>query len=171
MVGICTIIQRVTGVRGGGSSKIGRVLVPFAAMVVLGIHAATATAQQQPDASVETALLPGADEVVTDAVQLPSILGRGDAERYLGHYSEAFRGRGMDKDAWSQYKRQVNTKKAYIRVRLSDLSVFTYPGDDLAVISFSQRYQSDSFNSQASKRQFWQRESDGRWRIISEATL
>ncbi len=95
----------------------------------------------------------------------------GDTEAYLAHYSDSFSGRGMDKAAWSSYKRRVNANKAYIRIGLSDLSVFTYPQDDLAVISFRQTYESDTFNSQATKRQFWQREADGRWRIISEATL
>lgn len=95
----------------------------------------------------------------------------GRVERYLGHYSQQFHGRGMDKKAWDAYKANVTRNKRYIRVALEDISVFGHPHEqDMMVVSFSQQYESDRFSSNSRKRQYWRLE-DGRWRIISEENV
>ncbi len=96
----------------------------------------------------------------------------GAVDRYLAHYSTVFRGRGMDKRQWDTYKTNVTRNKRFIEVGLDDLSVFRHPHEsDMLVVSFHQSYNSDTFSSEARKRQYWQREDDGRWRIISEENI
>jgi murein L,D-transpeptidase YafK len=101
---------------------------------------------------------------------------RGDWEslnmdRYLGHYHANFSGEGMGIAEWSSRKRAVNAGKAWIKVGVSNLSMFRYPGkDDLAVVTFDQDYKSSNLNSVAKKRQYWFH--DGRkWHILDESTL
>ena len=96
----------------------------------------------------------------------------GEIARYLGHYSEEFRGRGMDKRDWDDYKTRVTRSKQFIEVALEDVSMFEHPYEPgMLVVSFMQQYTSDSFSSEARKRQYWRAEADGRWRIISEENV
>jgi murein L,D-transpeptidase YafK len=91
-----------------------------------------------------------------------------DTERYLRHYALTFRTQGKDLAAWRVHKQSVNAQKRYIRVGVSNLSVFQYPGHDaLAVVSFDQDYQSDQLSNRMRKEQYWQK-FDGRWQIIYE---
>ena len=93
-----------------------------------------------------------------------------DADRYLRHYSKDFEGSGKDYNNWAIHKRRVNAQKTFIEVRLSDLDLTIYPGDEamLSRVTFKQDYKSDNFSSQAQKQQYWRLEEDGVWRIISE---
>jgi murein L,D-transpeptidase YafK len=95
-----------------------------------------------------------------------------DTDRYLGHYSPAYSGLGMDYQAWVAYKRRVNTGKQFIRVALSDQSMFLYPGEQsLLVVTFRQDYTSDRNQRRFTKRQYWKQEADGRWRILYEGSV
>lgn len=94
-----------------------------------------------------------------------------DTERYLAHYAPSFRSDGMDLAAWSAHKRRVNVAKAWIKVRLDDLSVLRSPGkQDLMVVTFRQDYHSSSFVQRSRKRQYWIMEG-GRWKIAYEAPV
>lgn len=94
-----------------------------------------------------------------------------DTERYLAHYARGFRSDGMNLAAWSAHKRRVNAAKAWIKVRLGDLSVFRSPGkQDLMVVTFEQDYRSSGFAQRSRKRQYWVME-DGRWKIAYEAPV
>lgn len=94
-----------------------------------------------------------------------------DTDAYLGHYSDTFRTRQHDLSSWSRHKRTVNGRKNEIRVTLDEVNIFLYPeGDDLFLVTFDQQYWSDNFTSNSRKRQFWQREADGRLRIIYEGS-
>jgi murein L,D-transpeptidase YafK len=91
-----------------------------------------------------------------------------DTERYLRHYSKQFSAGGQDLAAWARQKRQVNANKSWIKVKLSEVSIFRYPGQsDLAVVNFDQDYSSNNLSNRMKKRQYWIRESGG-WRIIHE---
>ncbi|MGH8671125.1 MAG: L,D-transpeptidase Cds6 family protein, partial [Burkholderiales bacterium] len=91
-----------------------------------------------------------------------------DTERYLRHYSTAFRGQGYDYVRWTEHKRRVNARKQSLDVTLSNISMFSYPNaDDLMVVTFEQRYHSNDLSSKMLKRQYWRLE-DGRWKIIYE---
>ncbi len=92
-----------------------------------------------------------------------------DMGRYARNYSRSFRGVGRDYREWLRYKTRVNGAKRFIRVRISELSVFADPGGrDLAAVTFLQDYASSNFRGQAKKRQYWRREHDGAWRIVYE---
>lgn len=91
-----------------------------------------------------------------------------DTERYLRHYASEFQTQGKDLAAWREHKLNVNALKTFIRVGITNLSVFQYPGNqDLAVVTFDQEYQSDRLANQMRKEQYW-RQVDGVWQIIYE---
>lgn len=92
-----------------------------------------------------------------------------DTGRYLSHYAKSFRSGATDLAAWSEHKRRVNAGKAWIKVGLSNVSMFRSPGSsDLAVITFTQDYRSDKLAQQSRKRQYWIREGE-KWKIAYEA--
>ena len=92
-----------------------------------------------------------------------------DTERYLSHYGADFRTEGMDLARFAGYKRRVNAAKKYVRVGLSDVAIYAYPGEEQTVlVEFQQAYESDTFSSRVRKQQFWRRHADG-WKIVFEA--
>ena len=91
-----------------------------------------------------------------------------DADRYLNHYSPSFAANGQDRDAWGRHKRQVNAGKNWVKVGLTNLSLFRTPGkEEVVVVTFDQDYRSNNLSNVMKKRQYWLREG-GRWRIIYE---
>ena len=94
-----------------------------------------------------------------------------DTGRYLAHYARDFRSDGMNIAAWSAHKRRVNAAKTWIKVALTNVSVFRTPGhQDLIAVTFDQDYRSDNLAQQTRKRQYWIME-DGRWKIAYEAPV
>jgi hypothetical protein len=95
-----------------------------------------------------------------------------NTDLYLGHYSREYSGLGMDYNNWVVYKKQVNPSKEYIRVGLTEKSIFLYPGeDDLIIVTFRQKYESDNLTRNFIKRQYWRMEKDGKWKIIYEGSV
>jgi murein L,D-transpeptidase YafK len=93
-----------------------------------------------------------------------------DVDRYLRHYSKEFSAQGQDLARFAAQKRQVNARKEWIRIELSNVSMFRDPGqDELIVVSFEQDYRSNNLNNRMKKRQYWIRE-DGTWKIIFEGS-
>jgi len=91
-----------------------------------------------------------------------------DTSRYLSHYASSFRSDGRDFAAWAARKRRVNASKKWIKVFISDLSMFRYPGArDFAVVSFSQDYRSNNLSNVIHKVQYWKKEN-GSWKIVYE---
>lgn len=94
-----------------------------------------------------------------------------DSDRYLAHYARTFRSRGMALTAWQDYKRRVNARKTWIKVSLSNVSVFRSPGNqDLVTVTFEQDYRSSDLRGRTRKEQYWIME-DGRWKIAYEAVI
>ena len=63
----------------------------------------------------------------------------------------------------------VNAGKAWVKVGIDDLSIFTYPGaTDMMMVTFEQDYRSSNLSNRTSKRQYWVREGN-QWRILHEA--
>jgi len=88
--------------------------------------------------------------------------------KYLSHYSTQFKTKHANFAAWSQQKRRINTGKSWIKVKLSDISIFRYPGNGkLAVVTFDQDYRSNNLNNKMRKRQYWL-DQNGHWKIIYE---
>jgi murein L,D-transpeptidase YafK len=87
-----------------------------------------------------------------------------DTERYLTHYSGKFN----DLSGWSAHKRKVNAGKRWIKVGLSEVSMFRYPRQgDFVVVTFQQDYRSDTLSNVMRKRQYWIKDG-ARWKIIHE---
>ncbi|WP_231623516.1 L,D-transpeptidase family protein [Nitrosospira briensis] len=96
----------------------------------------------------------------------------GNTEAYIGHYGRDFFSGGQSLAEWSRHKRQVNTAKNWIKVKISNIGIFLYPGrDDLVVVNFDQEYSSSNLSNKMKKRQYWMREQkNGPWKIIYEGT-
>ncbi|MCE5180855.1 MAG: L,D-transpeptidase family protein [Betaproteobacteria bacterium] len=91
-----------------------------------------------------------------------------DSNKYLRHYSRNFKAPGQDYSSWDSQKRSVNAGKSWIKVKLSDISIFGYPGNEnLMVVTFTQDYSSNNLKNQMRKRQYWKLENH-EWRIIYE---
>ena len=92
-----------------------------------------------------------------------------DVDRYARHYSRNFVGGKGSREQWLEYKRRINGAKTFIRVKVDNINAFIYPGEmDVLMVDFDQSYESNNYNSRSRKRQYWQREDDGVWRIIHE---
>ena len=91
-----------------------------------------------------------------------------DTGRYLSHYSARFRSGTQDAAAWAAHKRKVNAARSWIKVGVSEVSMFRYPRErDFVVVTFEQSYQSDLLSNTMRKRQYWVREGGG-WKILYE---
>jgi len=91
-----------------------------------------------------------------------------DTERYLTHYSKNFSADGENFAEWGRHKRQVNSGKSWIKLKISNFSMFRNPGkDELVVVTFDQDYRSSNLSNAMKKRQYWTKEG-GKWRIVFE---
>jgi len=91
-----------------------------------------------------------------------------DTDTYLKHYARDFSSSGADFPAWAQQKKQVNAGKSWIKVNLSNISVFAYPNQpDMVVVNFEQDYASNNLSNHMKKRQYWMKR-DNRWQIVYE---
>ncbi len=91
-----------------------------------------------------------------------------DTDRYLGHYSKKFSTGHENFAEWERHKRLVNSGKTWIKVKLSNFSMFRDPGKDaLVMVTFDQDYRSNNLSNSMEKRQYWIKEN-GKWRIIYE---
>lgn len=91
-----------------------------------------------------------------------------DSNKYLRHYSQNFSAPGQNFLSWSEQKRMVNASKSWLKIKLSNVSLFAYPGNDnMVVATFEQDYNSNNLKNQMRKRQYWKLEN-GEWRILYE---
>ena len=93
-----------------------------------------------------------------------------DTAAYLKHYAHNFASEGDNYAAWAHQKEVVNAAKSWIRVDLSELSLFTYPDQpDMVVVDFVQDYKSSNLSNHMKKHQYWIKK-DNRWQIIYEGS-
>jgi murein L,D-transpeptidase YafK len=91
-----------------------------------------------------------------------------NTDQYLKNYAGGFASEDANLTEWSAQKRRVNASKEWIKVGLSDVSMFLYPGrDDLAVVSFWQDYSSSNLSNKMRKRQYWIKNGNS-WKILYE---
>jgi murein L,D-transpeptidase YafK len=91
-----------------------------------------------------------------------------DTDAYLGHYSRDFSSDSADYATWVKQKQLVNSAKSWIKVNLSDVSVFTYPEQpNMVVVNFEQDYSSSNLSNRMKKRQYWIKQNN-RWQIVYE---
>jgi murein L,D-transpeptidase YafK len=105
------------------------------------------------------------DELLTQLQSWKSDWEARDADRFLRHYSSAMT--NSDAASWAKDKRRNILEKEWIRLTLSDISLFLYPDGEMAYTEFTQRYSSDKLSSFSSKRLYWRQEK-GVWRIALE---
>ncbi|HKY93433.1 MAG TPA: L,D-transpeptidase family protein [Nevskiaceae bacterium] len=91
-----------------------------------------------------------------------------DTDAYLAYYGDTFSTAGMNKVKFSEHKRRVNKGKKSIGVKLSDLSLFRYPGEPMFLAEFTLDYKSDNFQFVAKKEQYWRQDAKGEWKIFRE---
>lgn len=91
-------------------------------------------------------------------------------ESYLEHYSkDNFNFSKSAYRPWAERKREVNKGKTFVQVDMDIESLFSYPGEqDMFVVTYKQRYLSNNYHGEANKKQYWQRDPEGRWKIIFE---
>jgi murein L,D-transpeptidase YafK len=89
-------------------------------------------------------------------------------DNYLGHYAPSFSSGSTKLAEWAAQKRQVNAGKEWAKVKLDEVSMFLYPGQQpLAVVTFTQDYRSNNLSNVMRKRLYWMREG-GHWKIVHE---
>lgn len=93
-----------------------------------------------------------------------------DTDAYLAHYAQDFSSGATSFDAFARQKRLVNSGKTWIKVGLSKLSIFGYPGQPgLVVVNFEQDYSSNNLANRMNKRQYWMKRGD-KWQIVYEGS-
>jgi murein L,D-transpeptidase YafK len=87
---------------------------------------------------------------------------------YLTHYARDFSSSDNDFSSWAQQKKLVNSGKSWIKVNISNLSIFTYPNEpNLVVVNFDQDYSSNNLSNRMKKRQYWVKRNS-QWKIVYE---
>ncbi len=93
-----------------------------------------------------------------------------DTDAYLAHYAQDFSAGNVKLAAFAQQKRLVNSGKTWIKVKMSNVSLFPYPNQpNMVVVNFDQDYDSNNLSNRMHKRQYWMKR-DGRWQIIYEGS-
>ena len=96
-----------------------------------------------------------------------------DADAYLSHYHTDFRTDKHDLKSWSAYKRRVNGRKSYIKVKISDLKLLRGPErtaqGEAILVGFRQKYQSSNYAANSRKQLYMVRKKNGQdWKILFE---
>ena len=94
-----------------------------------------------------------------------------DLSTFLAYYdSQAFTPQKGSYPEWAATKREVFAHTPSLKVSISDIELFEYPGrNGVVVAEFRQRYESPGFSSVIRKQQFWQRQAGGAWKIVLES--
>ncbi len=91
-----------------------------------------------------------------------------NTQAYLAHYAPNFSSGNADYAAWAKQKRVVNSGKSWIKVGISNISVFEYPDQpNMVVVNFEQDYSSNNLANKMKKRQYWTKQKNN-WKIIYE---
>ena len=95
-----------------------------------------------------------------------------DLTRLLANYSRAFKSQQNENlNAWFVKSRLPLSDWPDLAVKLRELTMFRYPGNDnMLVATFTQDNLSSKNKSSVRKRQYWQKEAGG-WKIIFEANI
>ena len=95
-----------------------------------------------------------------------------DPGRYARHYSREFRGESSDPRAWLARERRAAPAGRAPAAGIENLSLFAHPGEPgLVVATFEQGRGGGSSTVRTPRRQYWQREADGAWRIVYEGEV
>ena len=95
-----------------------------------------------------------------------------DFERYIKHYSRNFDNGIDDFINWRKRKQLIYQRSTQLDVDVENINIYNYPSEtSLMQIDFKQHYKSNRYSDSSNKRQYWEQEEDGNWRIIYEGVL
>jgi murein L,D-transpeptidase YafK len=96
---------------------------------------------------------------------------------YLSNYSKDFFYSDGKLPEWADHKRRVQAGKPKVTVKISNVSMFSYPthnhakaateSGQIVVVNFEQYYESPTLKNKMRKRQYWKNENN-QWKIIYE---
>ncbi len=93
----------------------------------------------------------------------------GAMDKIESSYAEDFRHQKLDRNTWLKQQRKAPANVAAGGFRVSDLSLFKYPGNSsLVVASFDRIYQTDVSSRSERLRQYWRMDVTGQWQIVYE---
>jgi tetratricopeptide (TPR) repeat protein len=121
-----------------------------------------------PTASApSSATVPGKEEVLKAVEDWASAWSQKNVDAYLSFYASEFKPpKGESRAHWEQSRKDRIAAPKRIRVAIEAPKV-TLKGDNNAVVSFRQRYQSDALQSNSNKTLVMVR-AEGKWRIVEE---
>jgi murein L,D-transpeptidase YafK len=90
----------------------------------------------------------------------------GDVQTYIGCYHSGFTARGMDIQAWKNYKQDVFKRTVEREVQLSDINIKL--DGSIATVTFKQRYQTKNYNGYGLKT-LQLANHQGNWSILDES--
>ena len=94
-----------------------------------------------------------------------------DPHDFISLHSINFKSEKHDFEKRVAHILRIIKKKKYINVQIENLNLFYYPQNENVIFSyFRQHYESNNFKTSSNKRLFWEKENDGKWRIIFEDT-
>ena len=96
-----------------------------------------------------------------------------DAEELGAFYAPNSRISGLSREQFVAQKRDVNSRKDWIKLQLSELVAYRYPGGPAPrlMLRSQQDSRSSNYSSRGQKRQYWQQQPDGQWKILLEENL
>jgi murein L,D-transpeptidase YafK len=94
-----------------------------------------------------------------------------DTDEYLSHYSKNFFSADGDLQQWSDRKREIQASKPKVEININDISMFSDPNAEEAVVvvNFEQDFKSPTLQNKMRKRQYWVNENN-QWKIIYEGS-
>lgn len=97
----------------------------------------------------------------------------GNIDAYIRNYGQDFASGKLNLDEWIKHKREVNAAKPRVKVKISNVGMFSYPGrDDLVVVNFDQEYSGDNLSRKMKKRLYWKKEDKTEhWKIVHESAV
>lgn len=95
-----------------------------------------------------------------------------NTDEYLSHYSKKFFYSDGGFQQWADYKRGIQSSKPKVAIKIDDVSMFSFPNvnDAVVVVNFEQDFKSPTLQNKMRKRQYWQNENN-QWKIIYEGSV
>jgi len=91
----------------------------------------------------------------------------GDVERYGAFYAADFRNNSQGRGQWLNDKAKKNHGKAWIRVKISDVTIAKTADSSLLETNFTQEYSSSNF-SDTRRKSLFIRQNGSNWEIVAE---
>lgn len=91
-----------------------------------------------------------------------------DTEALLGFYSQDLGDGSLSRTQFTPARARVASGIASAGIKLSELSLFQYPGEPMLLADFKVDYTDEDHHFTSRKEQFWRKDASGQWRIFRE---